>query len=197
MTERENDPPPPGGEAPRSGEGHPPESAWGQPPSNETPIDVPIHDEPIDDVPIDDEPALSDQASPGGPADAEHLAHEVGLIFENAVEAIRADDGRYRMEAYQFVREALDWQVSRMSIRRHLSGPELLEGVKKLAWDRFGPMARTVLNHWGLVDGEDVGRIVFQLVDAGILSKTEDDRLDDFAGVVRFDDAFEAGYRWP
>ncbi|TPW14990.1 MAG: hypothetical protein FD129_978 [bacterium] len=54
-----------------------------------------------------------------------------------------------------------------------------------------------MLNHWGLVDGEDVGRIVFQLIDAGILSKTEDDRLDDFAGVVRFDDLFEAGYRWP
>jgi len=183
MTERENEPPPPGGEAPRSDEGPPHESPWGEPPPNE--------------LPLEDPASPGHEGSLSQATDADHLAHEVGLIFENAVEAIRAGDGRYRLEAYQFVREALDWQVSRLSVRRHVSGPELLEGVKRLAWERFGPMARTVLNHWGLVDGEDVGRIVFQLVDAGILSKTEDDRLDDFAGVVRFDDAFEAGYRWP
>lgn len=120
-----------------------------------------------------------------------------GVDFEELIEAIREDDDRYAMDAYRFVRESLDWQVSRLTVRRHISGPELLSGVQRLAFERFGPMARTVLNHWGLVDGEDVGRIVFQLIDAGILSKTEDDRLDDFAGVVRFDDLFEAGYRWP
>jgi uncharacterized repeat protein (TIGR04138 family) len=147
------------------------------------------------DAPVD--PAPPEGAAPGPPADPEVLAHEMALVFENAVEAIRARDGRYELSAYQFVREALDWQVSRMTVRRHITGPELLEGVQRLAWERFGMMARAVLNHWGLVDGEDVGRIVFQLVDAGILSKTEDDRLDDFSGVVRFDDAFEAGYRWP
>lgn len=139
----------------------------------------------------DDDTAKSEEA-PAPP-----IQEEVGLVFEVVVEAIRADDDRYAMDAYQFVREALDWQVSRLTVRRHLSGPELLDGMQRLAFERFGPMARTVLNHWGLVDGEDVGRIVFQLIDAGILSKTEDDRLDDFAGVVRFDEVFEAGYRWP
>ncbi|MDZ4805802.1 MAG: hypothetical protein SGI90_13160 [Candidatus Eisenbacteria bacterium] len=138
-----------------------------------------------------------DETSPSEEAPAPPIQEEVGLVFEVAVEAIRADDDRYAMDAYQFVREALDWQVSRLSVRRHVSGPELLDGAQRLAFERFGPMARTVLNHWGLVDGEDVGRIVFQLIDAGILSKTEDDRLDDFAGVVRFDEVFEAGYRWP
>ena len=118
------------------------------------------------------------------------------LVFEQVIDEIRARDNRYSVLAYHFVREALDWQVSRLSVRRHLSGPELLDGIQRLALERFGPMARTVLNHWGLVDGEDVGRIVFQLIDAAILSKTDDDRLDDFAGGVRFDESFEAAYRW-
>jgi uncharacterized repeat protein (TIGR04138 family) len=146
-----------------------------------------------DDTPPSEEiPNHADPEAPLPPAEAEG-----GLVFEVAVEAIRAVDDRYAMDAYQFVREALDRQVSHLAVRRHITGPELLDGVQRLAYDRFGPMARTVLNHWGLVDGEDVGRIVFQLVEAGILSKTEDDRLDDFAGVIRFDDLFEAGYRWP
>ena len=147
-----------------------------------------------DDVPPPKAPGAPEAPAPLEP---DALAGEVSLIFESVVESIRADDDRYAVDAYQFVREALDWQVSRMSVRRHISGAELLDGVQRLARERFGPMARTVLNHWGLVDGEDVGRIVFQLVDAGILSKTDDDRLDDFAGVVRFDDAFESEYRWP
>lgn len=136
-------------------------------------------------------------APPNEMVPAPSIGEEPGLIFEVVVEAIRALDDRYAMDAYQFVREALDWQVSHLPVRRHVSGPELLEGVQRLAYERFGPMARTVLNHWGLVDGEDIGRIVFHLIEAGILSKTEDDRLDDFAGVIRFDEVFEAGYRWP
>jgi len=142
--------------------------------------------------PSEEASAYEDPGVPSPPEEAEGV-----LVFEVAVEAIRAVDDRYAMDAYQFVREALDWQVSHLPVRRHVTGPELLHGVQRLAYERFGPMARTVLNHWGLVDGEDIGRIVFHLIEAGILSKTDDDRLDDFAGVIRFDDLFEAGYRWP
>lgn len=119
------------------------------------------------------------------------------IVFEAAVDLIREQDGRYAPEAFHFVREALDWKVARLPARRHISGPELLDAVRTLAVERFGPMARTVLNHWGLVAGEDVGQIVFLLVEAGVLSKTEEDSLEDFSGVVRFDDAFESEYRWP
>ena len=51
-------------------------------------------------------------------------------------------------------------------------------------------MARTVLNRWGLRRTEDFGEIVFQLVDKGILGKTEEDKLQDFAGGYDFDEAF-------
>lgn len=117
--------------------------------------------------------------------------------FDEVVNEIRARDGRYEALAYQYVRDALDDTVARLGERRHVSGPELLEGARRLALERFGPMARTVLNHWGLHDGADIGRIVFQLIEAGVLSKTDEDSLDDFGGVMKFDEAFESEYRWP
>lgn len=140
-----------------------------------------------------------EEDKPGEPADAADAGEGLGpmIVFDAAVDLIREQDGRYAPEAFHFVREALDWKVSRLAERRHISGPELLEAVRHLAVERFGPMARTVLNHWGLAAGEDVGQIVFLLVEAGILSKTDEDRLEDFSGVMRFDDAFESEYRWP
>jgi uncharacterized repeat protein (TIGR04138 family) len=123
------------------------------------------------------------------------LADET-IDFDAVVESIREKDPRYLPEAYQFVREALDYRMTRLESRRHLNGRELLEGVRLLSLERFGPMARAVLNHWGLQEGEDVGNIVFQLVDAGVMSKTDEDSLADFQGIIRFDETFEAEYRW-
>lgn len=118
------------------------------------------------------------------------------LDDETVVDRLRKKEPKYQAGAYQFVHEALDFRVSQLSERRHISGQELLEGVKQYAFEKFGPMARTVLNHWGLEAGEDVGRIVFLLIEVGVLSKTEEDTLDDFAGIMRFDDEFEKAYRW-
>lgn len=115
---------------------------------------------------------------------------------ETIVDRLLELEPRYQPGAYQFVREALDFRVSQLAERRHISGQELLDGVRQYAFDRFGPMARTVLNHWGIEAGEDVGRIVFLLIEVGVLSKTDEDTLDDFSGVVRFDDEFERTYRW-
>lgn len=112
------------------------------------------------------------------------------------MDTILAREPRYPLLAYQFVREALDDTVSRLPVRRHVSGRELLEGIRGYALDKYGPMARTVLNHWHIDSGEDIGRIVFLLIEAGVLSKTEEDTLEDFAGVMRFDDEFEKMYRW-
>ena len=118
------------------------------------------------------------------------------LDDETVVDRLRKKEPKYQAGAYQFVHEALDFRVSQLPERRHISGQELLEGVKQYAFEKFGPMARTVLNHWGLEAGEDVGRIVFLLIEVGVLSKTEEDTLDDFAGIMRFDDEFEKAYRW-
>jgi uncharacterized repeat protein (TIGR04138 family) len=124
------------------------------------------------------------------------LAEETPVDFDDIVESIRHKDDRYQPDAFQFVREALDYRVTRLDNRRHISGRELLEGVRNLALDRYGPMARSVLNHWGINTGEDVGNIVFHLVEAGVMSKTDQDSMADFSGVIRFDEQFESDYRW-
>lgn len=109
--------------------------------------------------------------------------------FWETVDRIRAQRARYRREAYGFVMAALGITVEglpenrlRDPQRRHLSGQELLAGVVALARSEFGLMAPAVFGEWGLRRGEDVGEIVFELVEAGQLSARLEDRREDFAG---------------
>ena len=109
--------------------------------------------------------------------------------FWDAVDRLREHDGRYRREAYGFVVGALGVTVGRLPperhldpARRHLSGRELLEGIVGLARDEFGFLAPTVFREWGVHRGEDVGRIVFQLVDCHQLSARPEDSAEDFRG---------------
>jgi len=111
------------------------------------------------------------------------------LPFWDAVDRARARDGRYRREAYGFVVAALGTAVRalpeerrRDPLRRHLSGGELLVGLAGLARREFGFLAPTVFAEWGVSSGEDVGRIVFELVEGGQLSARPEDTLADFAG---------------
>ena len=104
-----------------------------------------------------------------------------------AVDAICEADRRYGREAYFFVMAALGATVRTLPPerlqdheRRHLSGPELLRGVVILARQEFGSLAPTVFREWGVLSGEDVGRIVFQLVESGQLSARPEDTLEDF-----------------
>ena len=109
--------------------------------------------------------------------------------FWDAVDALRERHDRYRREAYGFVVAALGVAVQAQpdarrldASRRHLSGSELLEAVICLARQEFGSLARTVFGEWGVTTGEDVGAIVFHLVEAGQLSARPEDTLDDFRG---------------
>jgi uncharacterized repeat protein (TIGR04138 family) len=111
--------------------------------------------------------------------------------FWDTVDEIRERDGGYRREAFGFVVAALGVTVQSLSPerkldpeRRHLSGQELLHGVVRLARGEFGVLAPTVFQEWGVLTSEDVGRIVFLLVEGGQLSARPEDRLDDFAGGV-------------
>jgi uncharacterized repeat protein (TIGR04138 family) len=111
------------------------------------------------------------------------------LLFWDAVDRIRETEPRYQREAYGFVVAALGVTVQALPperladpLRRHLSGGELLEGVVRLARQEFGFMAQTVFREWGVASGEDVGRIVFRLVECGELSARPEDSLDDFRG---------------
>jgi uncharacterized repeat protein (TIGR04138 family) len=101
---------------------------------------------------------------------------------------------RYDEAAYGFVLAALSHVIQRLPEPRHISGRELAEGVRDLALERFGPMARSVLEHWGIRETADVGEIVFALVDSGVLIKQDEDEASDFIDVFDFDEAFEPQY---
>lgn len=112
--------------------------------------------------------------------------------FWAAVERIREQDGRYARDAYAFVMDSLDFTMRVVGERRHVSAAELVRGLCANARQRFGLFAYTVLSKWGLGTSDDVGEIVFQLIDAGILSRQDSDNRADFDGVVDFREALEA-----
>ena len=117
-----------------------------------------------------------------------------GAMDEELYAALRRRNPRYEEGAYLFVLSALNYVLERLAQPRHISGPELAEGVRDLAIERFGPMARTVLEHWGIERTADVGEIVFALVETGVLIKQDEDTVEDFADVFDFDDAFRPNY---
>ena len=105
-------------------------------------------------------------------------------------------DPRYGKGAYYFIREALDHTLKNLEKNKsknkgHVSGTQLLDGIRDFALDRFGPMTLTIMEHWNIRKCRDFGDIVFNLVDYGILGRTENDSLDDFEDGYNFLDAFE------
>ncbi len=115
--------------------------------------------------------------------------------FNEALRKILEQDNRYAPDAYLFLREALDFTIKLLQKpntgpARHVTGGELLDGIRQFALQEFGPLALRVLNHWGVKRCEDFGEIVFNLVESGALGKTEEDRREDFAGGYDFERAF-------
>lgn len=113
------------------------------------------------------------------------------------VAKLRATESHYDEFAYLFVLEAIEYLQNKLTARRHVTGPELAHACREHALDQYGLMARPVLEHWGIRKTEDLGRIVFALVEVGLLSTQPTDREEDFKGVFDFDAAFSTGYRWP
>jgi uncharacterized repeat protein (TIGR04138 family) len=125
--------------------------------------------------------------------------HEVN--FDEALEQILAHDPRFQRDAYHFVRESLDFTQKLISKEnrgevRHISGQELLDGIRQFALQQFGPMAVTVLEEWGVKNCRDFGDIVFNMVEHSLLAKTENDSRDDFHNGYDFTDAFRKPF-WP
>jgi uncharacterized repeat protein (TIGR04138 family) len=117
------------------------------------------------------------------------------VSFEEAFKRIRAKDPRYHRDAYLFVREALDYtqRTSGKDTRgriRHVTGQELLAGIRDYALQQFGPMALTLFEEWGVRSCADFGEIVFNMVEADWLAKTDKDSRADFAGGYDFEEAF-------
>ena len=116
------------------------------------------------------------------------------LSIEELLENIVLEDNRYSVDAYHFVREGLDFTVKSLKSPRHVNGGELLNGIREYALEEYGPMAKRVLAEWGITCCTDIGCIVFNLVNVGLLGKTEDDSLEDFEKGYDFNDAFLQPY---
>ena len=123
------------------------------------------------------------------------VVHELRLATE-IVDRIRERDGRYHERAYLFVLAALEYCQQRRKARGHISGEELAHACRDFALDQFGLTARTVLSHWGVETTQDIGRIVYVLIDVGLLIQQSSDRLADFDEVFDFAQAFEGEYPW-
>jgi uncharacterized repeat protein (TIGR04138 family) len=118
--------------------------------------------------------------------------------FNEVIELICKEDGRYDRKAYPFIRQGLDHTVKEIRKKdaekaqrsRHVTGPELLEGLRTYSLDQYGPLTKTVLNSWGIKRCQDFGELVFNLIEYNVFSKTEDDKREDFADIYTFEDAF-------
>jgi uncharacterized repeat protein (TIGR04138 family) len=115
--------------------------------------------------------------------------------FDESVETLARKDPRYHRDAYFFVREALDHTQKLLGRSgkdeiHHVTGQELLEGIRAYALQQYGPMTLTVLNEWGVRHCEDFGEIVFSMVEASILAKTDRDTREDFKSGYDFFEAF-------
>jgi len=103
---------------------------------------------------------------------------------------------QYSKEAYVFVLDSLRNLIESLDEVRHVTGQELSKGCRRRALELYGPLARTVLEYWGITSTEDIGEIVFNLIAAKQLTKTDQDSKQDFKNVYDFAEAFEKNYPW-
>ena len=115
---------------------------------------------------------------------------------EGIMDRIRIREPRFDEQAYLFVLSALEMCQSQLTVRRHITGAALARASRDLALERYGLMARVVLEHWGISSTADIGDIVFTLVEMGLLLSQPQDTRDEFVGVFDFDLAFERDYPW-
>ncbi len=123
--------------------------------------------------------------------------------FSATVDSIVAENPRYERDAYLFVRDALEYTTKQQKkkaasaapVECHVSGQQLLEGVRQYALQQFGPMVLTVFEHWRVRSCEDIGHIVFNLIEAREFGKSDHDTLEEFRRGYDFHDAFVKPYR--
>lgn len=126
-----------------------------------------------------------------------------GKDFGEVVAVIVRNDRRYEAGAYELIRQSLDYTLakclkkSKKRVNMHVSGRELLNGLKDFVLEQYGPMAMALLEQYGIRSGRDVGNIVFNLVEYRVFGKTEEDSIDDFNDCYDFREAFVEPYLPP
>jgi len=119
------------------------------------------------------------------------------LAFRDGVmDRIKLREPRFDEHAYLFVLSALEFCQGRLTERRHITGRELAEACRDLAIQRYGVLARMVLEHWGMTQTAHIGDVVFTLVELGLLMSQPTDTKEDFVDVFEFSDAFDRNYPW-
>ena len=114
---------------------------------------------------------------------------EMRKVFEQ-LESVYRKHPEYKKEAYHFVMVALHYTLNKLKEHRHLTGQELSHGIRDYALEQFGSLAKTVFEYWGISETFDFGKIVYYMIDEGLMSKTEEDSINDFKDVYTFEDAF-------
>jgi uncharacterized repeat protein (TIGR04138 family) len=117
-------------------------------------------------------------------------------LADDVMARIRARGGAYHERGYLFVLGTIEFLQTRLEVRRHVSGTELAWACRDFARQQFGLLAPVVLGHWGITRTEDIGRIVFTLVEIGLLVTQPGDSESDFEGVYQFADGFGDSYEW-
>ena len=110
--------------------------------------------------------------------------------FYVLVEEICGQDKRYKPDAYEFVLAGLGFTQKKLKKIAHVSGGQLACGLRDYAINQYGALASQVLSHWGISQTQDFGNIVFNMIEKKLLSKTNEDSLDDFEAVYDFKTAF-------
>jgi len=114
--------------------------------------------------------------------------------LEESIEELARRDRRYPPEAYLMVFEGLECALARLPVRRHVAPVELLEGLRDRALEQWGLMARSVLESWNVCRARDVGDMVFNLVERGLLVAGEEDDRADFDASPEFAESFDGAF---
>jgi uncharacterized repeat protein (TIGR04138 family) len=117
-------------------------------------------------------------------------------LADDILSRIRARGSQYHERGYLFVLATIEFLQNRLEVRRHVTGQELAWACRDFARQQFGLLAPVVLEHWGITRTEDIGRIVYTLVEVGLLVTQPGDSESDFEGVYQFADGFGDSYEW-
>lgn len=117
-------------------------------------------------------------------------------LAEDLIERVATTHGRYPASAYAFVLAALEYGQLRRPVRGHMAGDALALACRDFALEQFGLTSRTVLSHWGIHRTQDLGLMVYHLIEVGLLVGQSEDRLEDFDDVFDFAEVFERAYPW-
>lgn len=118
------------------------------------------------------------------------FTREGNMADAQIIERIRKElidtghDTRYRIGGYEFVLNGMEFYLTSIGEKRHITGQELTRGLLLFAQKQFGPLARTVLHYWGIIKTEDLGNIVYNMIDIGVVGKQSDDSIEHFYDIV-------------